>query len=159
VELGDLSVEPLQVAHPPDGLDRLAIAEDERVLEHLDLAERRPTQRDALPRRRRELREVAHEEPRASVGHARPGARGIRSPPSSAGGPASGWPGGRCGRTRGPGWVASRRSSRSACASLPSARTTSPAWMALPIPTPPPWWTLPHVAPAATLTSALRIGQ
>src|SRR5437868_4592139 len=34
-----------------------------------------------------------------------------------------------------------------------------PAWIALPIPTPPPWCTLTHVAPAATLTRALRIGQ
>ena len=34
-----------------------------------------------------------------------------------------------------------------------------PAWIELPIPTPPPWCTLTHVAPAATLTSALRIGQ
>ena len=34
-----------------------------------------------------------------------------------------------------------------------------PAWIELPIPTPPPWWTLTQVAPAATLTSAFRIGQ
>src|SRR6266545_3606917 len=31
--------------------------------------------------------------------------------------------------------------------------------MDLPIPTPPPWWTLTHVAPAAVLRSALRMGQ
>ena len=34
-----------------------------------------------------------------------------------------------------------------------------PAWIELPMPTPPPWWTLTHVAPAAVLSSALRIGQ
>ena len=34
-----------------------------------------------------------------------------------------------------------------------------PAWIELPIPTPPPWWTLTQVAPAAVLSSALRIGQ
>ncbi len=27
------------------------------------------------------------------------------------------------------------------------------------MPTPPPWWKLTHVAPAAVLTRALRIGQ
>ena len=27
------------------------------------------------------------------------------------------------------------------------------------MPTPPPWWTLTHVAPAAVLRSAFRIGQ
>jgi len=41
----------------------------------------------------------------------------------------------------------------------PSARTTIPLWIELPMPTPPPWWTLTHVAPAAVLSSALRIGQ
>ncbi len=34
-----------------------------------------------------------------------------------------------------------------------------PAWIELPIPTPPPWWTLTHVAPAAMFSSAFRIGQ
>ena len=34
-----------------------------------------------------------------------------------------------------------------------------PAWIELPIPTPPPWWTLTHVAPAAVFRSAFRIGQ
>src|SRR6185436_17055114 len=58
-----------------------------------------------------------------------------------------------------PGSVVSTRSRRSAIASVPSATTTIPAWIELPIPTPPPWWTLTHVAPAATLTSAFRIGQ
>ena len=34
-----------------------------------------------------------------------------------------------------------------------------PAWIELPIPTPPPWWTLTQVAPAATFSRAFRIGQ
>ena len=34
-----------------------------------------------------------------------------------------------------------------------------PAWIELPIPTPPPWWTLTQCAPAAVLRSAFRIGQ
>ena len=34
-----------------------------------------------------------------------------------------------------------------------------PAWIELPIPTPPPWWTLTQVAPAAVFRSAFRIGQ
>src|SRR5919108_34433 len=58
-----------------------------------------------------------------------------------------------------PGSVVSTRSSRSAASLVPSATTTIPAWIALPIPTPPPWCTLTQVAPAATLTSAFRIGQ
>ena len=58
-----------------------------------------------------------------------------------------------------PGSVVSTRSSRSAASSVPSATTTMPAWIELPIPTPPPWWTLTQVAPAATLSSAFRIGQ
>ena len=49
VELDDVAVERRQVAHPPDGLDRVAVAEDERVLEHLDVAERRSAQRGARP--------------------------------------------------------------------------------------------------------------
>ena len=58
-----------------------------------------------------------------------------------------------------PGSVVSTRSSLSAASSLPSATTTIPAWIELPMPTPPPWCTLTQVAPAATLTSAFRIGQ
>ena len=53
----------------------------------------------------------------------------------------------------------STRSSRSAASSVPSATTTMPAWIELPMPTPPPWWTLTHVAPAAVFSSAFRIGQ
>ena len=58
-----------------------------------------------------------------------------------------------------PGSVVSTRSRRRAAASVPSATTTIPEWMELPIPTPPPWWRETHVAPAATLTKALRTGQ
>jgi hypothetical protein len=53
----------------------------------------------------------------------------------------------------------STRSIRSAIASVPSATTTTPAWIELPIPTPPPWWTLTHEAPAPTFSNAFRIGQ
>ena len=31
-----------------------------------------------------------------------------------------------------------------------------PAWIELPIPTPPPWWTLTHVAPAAVLSERVE---
>ena len=58
-----------------------------------------------------------------------------------------------------PGSEVSTRSSRAAASSVPSATTTMPAWIELPIPTPPPWWTLTQVAPAAVFTSAFRIGQ
>ena len=89
VELRDVAVERRQVAHPPDGLDRVAGAEDERVLEHLDLAERRSSQRSLGSGGRRQLREVAQEQARAGRCHAS-GTRGIRSPPSSAAASASG---------------------------------------------------------------------
>ena len=39
VELLDLAVERREVAHPPDRLDRLAVAEDVRVLDHVDRAQ------------------------------------------------------------------------------------------------------------------------
>ena len=58
-----------------------------------------------------------------------------------------------------PGSAVSTRSSRSAASVVPSATTTMPAWIELPIPTPPPWWTLTQVAPAATFSRAFRIGQ
>ena len=113
VELRDVTVERRHVAHPPDGLDRVAGAENERVLEHLDLAERRSAQRSIGSGGRRQLREVAQEQTRAGRRHASPGtgwlgarpakppapgretcppsaAMGIRSPPSSAAASASG---------------------------------------------------------------------
>ena len=34
-----------------------------------------------------------------------------------------------------------------------------PAWIERPMPTPPPWWMLTHVAPDDVLTSALSSGQ
>jgi len=58
-----------------------------------------------------------------------------------------------------PGSLVSTRSRRFAAASVPSATTTIPAWSELPMPTPPPWWKLTQLAPAAVLTSALRMGQ
>ena len=53
----------------------------------------------------------------------------------------------------------STRSRRSAISSVPSATTTIPAWMALPMPTPPPWWIDTQVAPEAVFTRALSSGQ
>ena len=88
VELHDLAVEGPQVAHPPHRLDRLAGTEDVRVLEHLDLRESLSAQRRVASGRRRELREVADEQPRRA--HASAGAPGIRSPPASAASIASG---------------------------------------------------------------------
>src|SRR5262249_28033930 len=62
VDLEDVAVEHRQVAHPPDRLDRLAVAEHERVVEHLNLAGSRATQRSASTGRRRKLREIPKEE-------------------------------------------------------------------------------------------------
>ena len=50
-----------------------------------------------------------------------------------------------------PGSLVSTLCSRSAALEVPSATTTMPAWIELPIPTPPPWWTLTQVAPDARI--------
>ncbi len=63
VELLDLSVEPAQVPHAPDALDAAADTEDVRILEHVQLAERRTAEWRGRARRCRELAKVAHEEP------------------------------------------------------------------------------------------------
>ena len=89
VDLDDVAVERRQVAHAPDRLDRLAAAEDVRVLEHVDLAERGPAQRRVAPGRRRELREVADEQ-RARVGSRVARRRRDLEPPRSAASIASG---------------------------------------------------------------------
>src|SRR5205809_966797 len=47
-----------------------------------------------------------------------------------------------------PGSAVRTRSRRPSASALPSATTTMPAWIELPMPTPPPWWTLTQVAPA-----------
>ena len=67
----------------PTAVDRLAVAEDERVLEHVDLAERGAAQRRVAPGRRRELREVADEQLHRDH-------EGSRKPPASAASSASG---------------------------------------------------------------------
>src|SRR5581483_7692788 len=85
------------------------------------------------------------------VGHQLPVPRlGRSSPWVAACSIASAYPASACRMTPVPGSVVSTRSSRSAASSDPSATTTMPAWIELPIPTPPPWWTLTQVAPAAT---------
>jgi len=57
------------------------------------------------------------------------------------------------------GSLVSTRSTRHEPSAVPSATTTTPAWIDFPIPTPPPWWTDTHEAPDEVLTNALRIGQ
>ena len=89
VELAYVAVERRQVAHATNSLDRVAGAEYVRVLEHVDVAERGSAQRCLAPRGRRELREIADEQPRAGS-HASCGADGIRSPPRTAASIASG---------------------------------------------------------------------
>ncbi len=114
LHLHDLAAECGKVAHPPHGLDRVAGAEDEGLLDHLGIAERRSPQRRSTACRRRELREIAEEQTRRGRRHASIGtgwleappaepppapgrktcppsaAMGIRSPPSSAAASASG---------------------------------------------------------------------
>ena len=48
---------------------------------------------------------------------------------------------------------------RFAASGVPSQTITMPACCEKPMPTPPPWWKLTHVAPLAQFTSALRSGQ
>jgi hypothetical protein len=62
IELLDVAADRLQVAHPPSRLDDAVATEDERVLEDLDVAQRRTAQRGICPARSRELREVADEQ-------------------------------------------------------------------------------------------------
>src|SRR5205823_12713645 len=62
VDLDHVAVERRQVAHAADRADRVAVAEDERILDDVDLAERRSAQGRAATRRCRDLREVADEE-------------------------------------------------------------------------------------------------
>ena len=63
VDLLDVAVEAPQIAHAPDGLDLPVVAEDERVLDHLDLAQRGAPERRVAAGRCGELREVADEQP------------------------------------------------------------------------------------------------
>ena len=89
VELMHVAVECRQVAHAADGLDRVAGAEDVRVLDQLDVAESRPAQWRVEPSRRGQLREVPDQQP-SGCAHASRGADGIFSPPRSAASIASG---------------------------------------------------------------------
>ena len=58
-----------------------------------------------------------------------------------------------------PGSLVSTRSSFASVSALPSHTMTRPAWIELPMPTPPPWCTLTHEAPEAVLSRAFRMGQ
>src|SRR5690606_37014593 len=58
-----------------------------------------------------------------------------------------------------PGSLVRTSSRRRSAWAVPSATTWAPAWMELPIPTPPPWWTATQAAPEAVFRRALRIGQ
>ena len=61
VELFDVAVDRPELAHRADRLDHAAAAEDVRILEHVDLTERRAAERRTRSGRSRELREVADE--------------------------------------------------------------------------------------------------
>ena len=95
VEVLHLALEPAEIAHAARGRDPPALAEDERVLEHLDAAERVASERRAGPRRGRELPEIANQEPRGrsrlGSGHVpAEGDEGRSRPCSSAAAIASG---------------------------------------------------------------------
>ena len=87
VELLDVAVERAEVPHATDLGDARAVAEDERVLEDVDLAEGGPTQRRGRARGADDLREVAQQQPRrlAVRAHSVPaGGIGGTSPPCPA---------------------------------------------------------------------------
>ncbi len=92
VELLDLSVERVEVPHATDLGDTRAVAEDERVLEDVDLAQGGPTQRRVGPCRADDLREVAQQQPRRLAVRAHSesaGGIGGTSPPCAAASTAS----------------------------------------------------------------------
>ncbi len=64
VELLDIASDRLELTHSSDGDDRLAFAQHVGVLEHFDVAEGTTAAGRAPGSRRRELREVADEQPR-----------------------------------------------------------------------------------------------
>ena len=84
VDLVDVAVERRQVAHPPHRLDRVAVAEDVRVLEHLDLAERGPRSGASRP-----AGVASCARSRTSSFTGRADTDGIASPPSAAASSAS----------------------------------------------------------------------
>jgi hypothetical protein len=61
VDLEDVAVHRLEVSHAPDGGDRLALAQDVRVLDDVDRAEVGAAERRPSTRGRHELRERADE--------------------------------------------------------------------------------------------------
>jgi hypothetical protein len=63
VLLEHVAVERREVAHPPDRGNRLTVAEDVRVLEHVDPTEIGAAQGRVRPRRGDELRDVADQQP------------------------------------------------------------------------------------------------
>ena len=92
VELLDVAVERREVGHAPYGGDRRALAEDVRVLDQLDLAERAASERGVRSRRRRELCEIADEQARRRrrrFAHSDGSTIGTRTPCSDAASSAS----------------------------------------------------------------------
>src|SRR6476620_4225445 len=162
IELLDVSAERTEVGHAPHLDDPSVLAQDVCVFHDLDASKIGAPQRRLRSRGRDCLHKVANEQARRSGRRAhspRTGGIGSSRPCSAAASTAPSYPASACRRTPIAGSVVSTRSRRSAIPSVPSATTTMPAWIAFPIPTAPPWWTLTQVAPAATLTCAFRIGQ
>ena len=81
VDLDEVALEWLQVAHAADGRDRVAVDEHVRLLQQLDLSERASAQWRCPAGRADELREIADEQPRHAALRDRPGAQ--REPPSA----------------------------------------------------------------------------
>ncbi len=87
-----VAVQRAEVAHAADLGDAAVLTEDERILEDVDLAERRAPQGRVRSCRRRDLAQVAHEHARglAARAHSEPAGRiGGSRPPSAAASTAS----------------------------------------------------------------------
>src|SRR5439155_677264 len=111
VELFDVAVEGREVAHAADSGDPAVLTENVRLLEDIHLAERRAAKRSSGSGGRRELREVADQQPPPggpAVRHSRTiGGIGTVSPCRSACSIASLYPASACRITPVPGSVVS----------------------------------------------------
>ena len=68
IDLLDVSLERRKIAHPADRLERAVPHEDERVFEHVHVAECAAAKRRLRADRRHDLGEIADEKPLPPVG-------------------------------------------------------------------------------------------
>jgi hypothetical protein len=84
VDLDDVTLDPGEPAHRPDRLDRVAVAQDVRVVDPVQVRQRAAAERRVQSRRAHHLREVADQQLRhgysdATLGRSRPCSRAAAS--------------------------------------------------------------------------------